>query len=323
MTSEAKSHRSAHELGSRRKPAVRQHPDQTYTALPATLRCTGKALAVARCSRWLPRFVKVRIRQWVINPLQHHTRYVLPLKSGHSALTTLLNSTHPVATQYPLIRIGSDGDGGYLVPDDLEGITTCFSPGVGNVSRFEEDCALRGMRVFMADRSVQGPPSNNPKFDFLNKYIGLVDTDEYISLDSWIDSSVSSSDGDLILQMDIEGAEWLALANVSRRNLMRFRIIVVELHAVDSIVYSQFFELRAPVLTRLLEDFVCVHLHPNNDGKSVVSKGINIPCVLEMTLLRKDRAQISGYCSQFPHPLDSDNTLKAPMPLPLSLYRQV
>ena len=37
----------------------------------------------------------------------------------------------PKASKTPLIRIGGDIDGSYLVPDDLDGITACFSPGVG------------------------------------------------------------------------------------------------------------------------------------------------------------------------------------------------
>ena len=277
---------------------------------------------MTRPIRWLPRFVKIRLRRWLIHPLVIRFGYVKIHASGQGALSSLLHSLHPVETQYPLIRLGPEGDGGYLVPDDLVGITTCFSPGVGDVSAFEEDCARRGMRVFLADRSVQGPSSDNPNFNFLDKYIGLVDTDEFISLDSWIDSSVSPSEDDFILQMDIEGAEWLALANISHRNLLRFRIIVVELHALDSLHYWQQFHLRAPVLSRLLEDFVCVHLHPNNDGRNVVSNGMEIPQVLEMTLLRKDRAQTRGYCSQFPHRLDCDNTSKPPVVLPASLYRQ-
>lgn len=38
-----------------------------------------------------------------------------------------------------LTRIGSSNDGGYLVPDDLDGIKSCFSPGVANNSDFEFD----------------------------------------------------------------------------------------------------------------------------------------------------------------------------------------
>jgi hypothetical protein len=143
----------------------------------------------------------------------------------------------------------------------------------------------------------------------------LVDTDELMTMDTWMSAASVSQSSDLILQMDIEGAEWLALANISVDRLRQFRIIVVELHDVDSLLHDRFFSLRAPVLRRLLDEFVCVHLHPNNCCGSKTRKGVTLPRVLEMTLLRKDRSNVIGFCEEFPHPLDVDNTLRATLTL--------
>ena len=38
-----------------------------------------------------------------------------------------------------LIRVGGNGDGGYLVPDILDNIDYCFSAGVGEISTFEKE----------------------------------------------------------------------------------------------------------------------------------------------------------------------------------------
>ena len=38
----------------------------------------------------------------------------------------------PKPTPIPLIRVGDGSDGSYLIPDDLEGISGCLSPGVNN-----------------------------------------------------------------------------------------------------------------------------------------------------------------------------------------------
>lgn len=38
----------------------------------------------------------------------------------------------PKPSPVPLVRIGGDWDGAYLVPDDLAGVAACFSPGVNN-----------------------------------------------------------------------------------------------------------------------------------------------------------------------------------------------
>src|SRR4029078_8659487 len=50
-------------------------------------------------------------------------------------LRSLVARWHPVATEHGLIRVGCDGDGGYLVPDDLNGIQACLSPRVDNRPR--------------------------------------------------------------------------------------------------------------------------------------------------------------------------------------------
>ena len=45
-------------------------------------------------------------------------------------LSSFLNDLRVYQTE--LVRLGGNNDGGYLLPNDLEGITACFSPGVDN-----------------------------------------------------------------------------------------------------------------------------------------------------------------------------------------------
>ena len=51
-------------------------------------------------------------------------------------IQALIDRLKPVTTRRSLIRIGADSDGGYLIPDDLQGISICFSPGVGPTAAF-------------------------------------------------------------------------------------------------------------------------------------------------------------------------------------------
>ena len=44
----------------------------------------------------------------------------------------------PKPCPVPLVRIGGNRDGAYLVPDDLTGVSACFSPGVSNRKDFED-----------------------------------------------------------------------------------------------------------------------------------------------------------------------------------------
>ncbi len=49
-----------------------------------------------------------------------------------------IKSLHPIKTEHELVRWGAKHDGGYLIPNDFEGLRALFSPGVGGKSAFEE-----------------------------------------------------------------------------------------------------------------------------------------------------------------------------------------
>ena len=55
---------------------------------------------------------------------------------------------------YNLIRIGSNSDGGYLVPNILDNISYCFSPGVGKLTKFEDHLLKYKIKSFLADGQV-------------------------------------------------------------------------------------------------------------------------------------------------------------------------
>ena len=85
---------------------------------------------------------------------------------NHSKLIRLINLLKPNDLGYDLIRIGPNGDGGYLVPDVLNKIKICFSPGVGDIHGFENDLLDRGIKVFMADGTVEKPILSNKNYDY-------------------------------------------------------------------------------------------------------------------------------------------------------------
>jgi hypothetical protein len=229
-----------------------------------------------------------------------------------------LGALHPVSSVRPLIRIGGDGDGGYLVADDLDGIAACFSPGVAAMADFELAMADRGIPSFMADASVAGPPVSSPYFHFVPKFLAASPSADCITLEDWV--SASAPAGDLLLQMDIEGAEWEVLLATPSAVLRRFRIMVIELHHLHRLFDGFSGRLLTAALNKVLADFHVVHAHPNNALPAETRNGVTIPRLLEITLLRKDRA-VGPYRSDFPHPLDRDNTSAPPQPLPASLFR--
>ena len=236
-------------------------------------------------------------------------------------INEFIRSLHPYETDKKLIRMGGKGDGGYLIPNDLEGITSCFSPGVGLLSNFELECANRGMEVYLADHTVDGPSAEHEKFHFIKKFVGPLDTENTISLETWFNEHEADSTGDSLLQMDIEFSEYLVLFSIPHSILKRFRIITVEFHELQKLFNKDFFMLAKAVFDKILADFYCVHIHPNNCCGTETRMGIEIPKALEITFLRKDRVTTKSYAKTFPHPLDEDCTGEATMVLPKSWYR--
>ena len=225
---------------------------------------------------------------------------------------SLIEKLHPVKLNSTLVRLGPKYDGGYLVPNDLEGIEACFSPGVYNISDFEYACAEKGMKLFLADKSIDKPKIDlaEHKYEFLPKFIGVTNNDDFITLDAWALNSNISKNGDLLLQMDVEGWEYFSLLNVSNELLKRFRIIVIEFHNLHKLWIPSFFDLANEVFSKLLETHSCVHIHPNNDSPLYSHNGIDIPPLAEFTFYRNDRFIANGYEMSFPHKLDFKNVEK-------------
>lgn len=231
-------------------------------------------------------------------------------------LKPLLPGLRPVETNRSLIRFGPDGDGGYLIPDDLGGIRACFSPGVSSISGFELQCADLGIDVYMADASVESPAGKHPRFHFRKSFIGEQTQGEFITMNDWMQDSVGELVGDMILQMDIEGWEFKALNAISYENLNRFRIIILEVHGLD---YLLNYKIR--MFRKLLKNHTCVHIHPNNCSEPTQIGSISMPRMAEFTFLRNDRITSRKSRSDFPHPLDRDNTSNKSIVLPEYWYR--
>lgn len=219
----------------------------------------------------------------------------------------------PVDIGIELIRVGPDGDGGYLVPDDLIGIGGCVSPGVSNEIRFDLEMAHRGIPVFMADASVKGPPENHELFHFYPKFLDVVNDAESMRLETLVAEASKHENGDLILQMDIEGAEYQVLLDASDDVLRSFRIILLECHHLTRLFGRQNSQIIKATFRKLLRHFYIVHIHPNNVRPPSSKGGLEIPPVMEFTFVRKDRARTEPKRGLvFPHQLDRNNLLDNP-----------
>ena len=220
-------------------------------------------------------------------------------------INEFLTKVRPVSQVKEFIRIGSDHDGGYLVPNDLEGIKYCYSPGVSNNSDFEDQLATYGIECFLADYSVDGPAKENPLFQFTKKFLGNKNDTKTIRLETWIKEN--KSDDEMLLQMDIEGAEYQVILDTPSEILRKFRILVIEFHGFNKLAHTHSFDLISSTFYKLLKDFRVVHVHANNCCKAVKVSGVEIPPVMEFTFLRKNRFLKSDNEIKLPHRLDQKN----------------
>jgi hypothetical protein len=263
--------------------------------------------------------LKMKLVKW-LSALLRRRDYLMVKSVAVSQFTDFFSRIRPIKTEHGLVRVGCAGDGGYLVPDDLDNIQACFSPGVAHLAEFELALANRGIRCFLADGSVDQPPIHHELVQFEKKHLGIVEDRMRMTLDDWVQRRAPNG-GDLILQMDIEGDEYEVIFAASRNTLKRFRILVIEFHRLHRMIEPHFFKLVELAFAKLGQDFQVVHLHPNNDRTPLRYRGLEIPPIMEFTFLRKDRVSHQEPTAMFPHPLDAKNVLHKPdYPLPACWY---
>ena len=167
--------------------------------------------------------------------------------------------------------MGSVGDSGYLIPNDLAGVEMCISPGMGNVGGFEIELLDYEIKSMLIDKDESGKPTQLPKSStFVNKFVSRFDSEETVSLNTLVE--ISGVSGDLILQMDIEGHEYNTLNGISNINLARFRIIVIEFHCTFNWIFKHNWDWQyKQIFAKLFENHSVVHIHPNNAGDSFIT----------------------------------------------------
>jgi len=238
--------------------------------------------------------------------------YTLAPKVPDHDVLSLIRRLRPHSCAAPLIRLGGNADGGYLIPDDLAGVEYCFSPGVNYTAEFENDLADRKIRSFLADYSIESPPKMRPEFVFDRKFIGAVNNEVYMTLDAWKDKYLAGYAGEMLLQMDIEGGEYEVLLSTPTELLAAFRIIVLELHSLERLFDPFAFAIMKTCFEKLLSHFFVVHAHPNNCSGMLECQGIGIPEVMEMTFYNRARCVPGPGRVDYPHALDVDNCRSRP-----------
>lgn len=224
-------------------------------------------------------------------------------------LYELISKFRPYNLGYELIRVGSKHDGGYLVPNILDKIDYCISPGVDNTVFFEKQL-LNDYKIksYLLDHTVQEDQNFLKNFDFTKKKLGVLSNKNEISLENFYNQKIKNKSKNGILQMDIEGDEYKVLLSTPDNILKNFKILIIEFHNLDKINNKSHYFIVNSVIDKLFQSFEICHVHPNNFSKIVnFDKDISIPEIIEVSFLRRDLILIKEKVKSLPHPLDSKN----------------
>ena len=224
-----------------------------------------------------------------------------------------LNKLAVYDTGHDLIRIGSENDGGYLVPNILDEIDICVSLGVGVDSKgnfktsFEDQLVNYGIESILFDHSVNYTGSHK----FTKKFVNSYNDNENITLDKVINSIPKEKN--ILLQIDVEGGEINILHSIKNEELKKAKILILEFHNFTNIITKRNSKIILDILDKILKNFTVCHLHPNNKGGYLYMKNIKIPNTLEITFINNELVKFKKVINyKLPHKLDNPNFPKYP-----------
>lgn len=174
--------------------------------------------------------------------------------------------------------------------------------------------ADRGASIFQYDHTVEHPPSNHPSFHF--NRVGITHDDaldpRLKHLDTLTFDNGHSDRRDLLLKIDIEGAEWDVLDALGGDTFGQFKQILAEFHAFEFLDRDSFRERARRVFLKLNQTHQVINVHGNNFAGVRLVEGVALCDVYELTYVRRSDYAIEDSCDVFPTALDRPNNETIP-----------
>jgi hypothetical protein len=217
----------------------------------------------------------------------------------------------PFDIDRPKIRIGPNTDGGYILADCISPAQTVLSYGIGTEYRCDIELAERGHDVYMFDHTIEAIQPGNKQLNFFREGVagGTDISQNLFSIKDHLHRHQIRGD-QLILKMDVEGAEFDALEAVPDDTLDRFEQIVFEVHSLNNLDDPDFRNRFRRIFRRLNSTFTLFHVHANNydgpNGLAIVS-GIPVSPLLELSYVRSARVHRRASQTLYPTALDYPN----------------
>jgi len=187
---------------------------------------------------------------------------------------------------YDFVRVGAANDGGYVMLDDLPG-GVAYSFGINDDVTWDDDMASRGYEVYMYDYTIDALPYEKDGFHFFKEGIAdFEESDNLKKLETFIKRNGHEKNGNMILKIDVEGAEWGVFENIPANLLKRFNQIVVEFH--DLFDFNNLARYN-DVFEKISKIHQPVHYHINNYGDVYWFNDKPFGNAIEVTFANKEK----------------------------------
>ena len=200
-----------------------------------------------------------------------------------------------------------------------------YSFGISNDVSWDLDMAARGYDIFMYDPTIKGLPAENARFHFFKEGIAgeEVKAQSLNTLENFVRRNGHEGKDDMILKMDVEGAEWGFLSTVSPALLNKFDQMVFEFHSL--IQPKGLYEMGGMIsfLKKINLTHSLVHLHGNNHGIFLKFGDFVCPDILELTYVKNSNYKLADDENiSLPIPEDAPNNPRA-VDIPLGFWNRV
>lgn len=205
-----------------------------------------------------------------------------------------------------LIRVGNEYDGGYVMCDDFKD-AIIYSFGIGWDVSWDSYFAKHGYKVYMYDPTIDKLPYEHDLFHFEQYGIAGVDfaKDNMLSMGTILKMNGHENCKDIVMKIDVEGAEWDFINETPSELLDNFKQITFELHSLTDVSQS---ERKLSALSKITQTHQAVWVHGNNSVYAERAGSIIMPCNLEVTFLNKAKYCFEGESICFPIDLDRPNS---------------
>ena len=195
----------------------------------------------------------------------------------------------PFKTQFTKKRYGCNWDSGYIYLSELfDNSSIIYSYGLDKTEEaisFDIEASDLGKKIYMYDASIEAPAVMRHNFFFKKEHL----TSENFS--KHIKENEHCNQKNMILKMDVEGAEYSIVPNNIDLINFHFSQVSIEIHDINNVTQD-----KINLILSLNKFYKIFHVHGNNHD--FIFDGV--PNCLELSMLRNDYPVIGLETEAYP-----------------------